>query len=86
MSWLFELAIKLVTFISCSNEKTILSIKDYKNQDFKFMSAVNNGNKTKGNRYNSVFPISCNFFLLPTETVIVAHAVETIVSINYFSI
>jgi hypothetical protein len=62
MSWLFELAIKLVTFISCSNEKTILSIKDYKNQDFKFMSAVNNGNKTNGNRYNSVFPISCNFF------------------------
>jgi hypothetical protein len=33
---LFELAIKLVTFMSCSNEKTILSIKDSNTKTFKF--------------------------------------------------
>jgi hypothetical protein len=33
--------------MSRCNEKTILSVKYYKNQD------VNNNNKTNGNRYNS---------------------------------
>jgi hypothetical protein len=40
------------------------------------MSAVNNDNKTNGNKYNSQ---SCQFqviFLLPTQTVIVADVVQ----------
>jgi hypothetical protein len=41
----------------------------------KCIPAVNSVNKTNRNRHNSVLKISCKIFLLPTETVIVAHPV-----------
>jgi hypothetical protein len=43
--------------------------------NMKCIAAVNSVNKTNRNRYNSVLKISCKIFLLPIETVIVAHLV-----------
>jgi hypothetical protein len=44
--------------------------------NLKCMPAVNNVNKTNRNRYNSQSRKFYLIFLLPTETVIVAHPVE----------
>jgi hypothetical protein len=48
--------------------------------NLKFMSAVNNDNKTNGNNSQS-WQFKYNFFL-PTQTIIVFHAVSSFVIIN----
>jgi hypothetical protein len=73
---LFELAINSGDFYVLFQRKNHFinkRLQKPRRLNFKCMAAVNNVNKTNGNRYNSKV---CQFHvLLPTETVIVAHPV-----------